>query len=240
MWILWLCILKCDMIVSAFLTESLCVQEACSVRMIKRHLGCRYLSQMCPGFLSSPGHSQRARGRVLSSLLGPASQGSLEGKQALRGRLQSLSYSSYLTNSQQGILLLRTLQLHSLNPHRNCSVGIITTPFIDEELRHREVKEFSQSHTAHNPGFKFRQSNSSIQTPEHHAMLLLLWPFLMVGIEKPLLLKDYRQPSIPPSFRFFTEYQCLLSLYSCAQGAYQLSRLAHPIKARRRTGQTMI
>lgn len=70
-------------------------------------------------------------------------------------------------------------------------VDTIIIPFTEEDLRHRVVKEFSQSHTASKPGFEPRQSNSSIQAPDHCALLPLLLSFPCGSKKKmPLPFKD--------------------------------------------------
>lgn len=63
-------------------------------------------------------------------------------------------------------------------------IDTIITPFTEEDLRHREVKEFSQSHTASKPGFEPRQFNSSIQAPDHRALPHLLPSFLCSSKKK--------------------------------------------------------
>lgn len=66
-------------------------------------------------------------------------------------------------------------------------VDTIITPFTEEDLRHRAVKEFSQSHTASKPGFEPRQFNSGTQAPDHRALLPLL-PSFLCGSKKKMSL----------------------------------------------------
>lgn len=65
---------------------------------------------MCPGFLAHCRLFSEAEGQAPSSLLGSASLGSLQEKQALLGGLQSPTYSIYLTTFVPGTLMLTTSQ----------------------------------------------------------------------------------------------------------------------------------